>query len=181
MEEELIEDEEVELKKPKEISVLIGEYLCQLWKDWKAPIGETAQCIGELLGFNLYIERTTRNVDEIRSLEGSNILFSNKLYVRHKDSGLKYVFNHGVPSRDNFKLASRVFLNSLDRIENQLKQFTEEQERLDRDINHYSTMEVKEFSREAEIMELRESSKNLDREISSKITGKIHSKETVEV
>lgn len=179
------EQPEIETNEPivvdiPEDGVVVGQHLVSIWQKWVPKIGETCEVIGELLGFNLYIERASRDMDEMRSVQGTNILFTNKLYARNKEGGPKYVFNHGIPHRDgNYKLAARHYINSLEKCDNQLKQYTEEQQRLQVDVKHYESMEVKPFNRDEEIILLREESKKLDRQISESI-GKVKH-ETVEL
>ena len=112
-------------------------------------------------------------MEEMRSVQGSNsILFTNKLFARHPDGGLKYIWNQGIPNRDNLKLASRFALNALEKCESQLAKFIDERDRLIKDVEHYQSMKTEPFKREDEVNQLREESKKLDREISAKINHK---------
>lgn len=171
------EIEEPELKEPKEISVLIGEYIQKIFREWKPAVGETRQVIGVLYGFNLYIERENQNDEAMinvrRAMSGSNeIVFANKLYPQHPEGGLKYQFNNGIPSRDNAKLASRLFINALDRCPGIRIQYVNEKDLLVRDIEALSTVQSRPFGREEEIKSLIDASKKLEAEIVAKISGK---------
>lgn len=158
----------------KDDSQVIGEYLIKLWTEFKPKVGEVSEHIGELYGFNCYIERqSNQNSDAIMSrVAGSNnVMFTNRLYAQHKESGLKYLFNHGVPNRTSDKIASRMFLNSLEKISGLLRQYTEEKERLEIDIKNLSVLDVKPFAKNDEIENLQRESKRLQGEISQKING----------
>jgi len=173
MEEDIIEEEE--LKKPKDIAVLIGEYIIELHKTWKPKtVGETNECIGELYGFKLFIERITTSDSDVimsRSYSGSNqVMFTNQLYSQHPEGGLKYKFNGGAPSREA-KLASKNYLNGIERCYNLLGQYTDELGRLKLDVKTLSSLDDKPFGKEDELTNLRADSKRLEREIDQKIRG----------
>jgi len=178
---EKVEEIEGEDKpKVKDDASVVGEYLRSLFLSWTPEVSETTECIGTLLGFNLYIERVHRDMEEMRTVSGSNsILYTNKLYARHPSGGLRYVYNNGVPSGSNPKFDSRLFLNSFDKISTQLAHYIDEYERLVKDVDYLSNMEQKPFPKEEEIHSLREEQKRLSREIDEKINVK--PKQAVEV
>jgi len=99
-------------------------------------------------------------------------MFSNHYYAQHPEGGFKYSFNHGVPSRENSKLAAKIFLNGLDRIEAVKVQYTDEQRALIRSIDELRSFKTTPFSREEEIIQLRRDSKELAVKIDNNISGK---------
>lgn len=175
------EDVEKEIEKAipdkvKSDAEIIGEHIQFLHKNWKPQLGQSTELIGTLYGFNVYIERGTNQDSDatmVRSYNaGNNIMFFNKFYVQHSDlNGLKYTYNSGIPSRENAKLASRSLLNAIDRVSVILEQYSKEQQGLVKDIADLSAMDTKPFSKETELIALREESKRL----TSEISGKIHS------
>lgn len=161
----------------KEDAVYVGEYLISLFNAYRPTVDGAADCIGSLYGFNLYIVRETNQDSEASSRrvytgDGSNIMFYNKYYVQHPAGGLKYLHNHGIPSRENPKLAHRIFLNSLERIEGILKQYVAEQGMLSRQIGELQQVEYKPFLRDEEIASLKQESRELEKAILDKITGR---------
>lgn len=189
-EEELLDAEVQKARaKPrvKEASVVIGEYMVDAFKNWKPKpgSGDIYAKIGMLYGFNLYVERTTNHdsSDTIRRAytgDGNNITFSNRLYARHPEGGLKYYFNHGGPSRDNMKIAARNYLNAIDRCGSILEDYNEQKTKLDYTIAALKSMEDREFGKETEIANLREESKRLEREIKIAIEKSKHAEEQVD-
>ena len=189
-EEELLEAEVQKTRaKPrvKEAAVVIGEYMVDAFKNWKPKpgSGDIYAKIGTLYGFNLYVERTTNHdsSDTIRRAytgDGNNITFSNRLYARHPEGGLKYYFNHGEPSRDNMKIAARNYLNAIDRCGSILEDYNEQKSKLDYTIAALKSMEDREFGKETEIANLREESKRLEREIKIAIEKSKHAEEQVD-
>lgn len=162
-------DEKEEPVKVEEDAVFVGKWLVSTWQLWKPKVGESQEVLGQLYGFNCYIERTSKDVDEMRSISGSNMMFTNRLFVRHPEGGLRYLFNAGIPNRENLKMASKIYLNSIDKVTNILKTYVEEQERLVIDIEQLNKIEQKPFNRDIECVQLREESRRLDKEISEKL------------
>lgn len=178
MKTERVEETEEEPKSTlQDPAQMIGEWLVEKWRTWHPKVSETNEKLGQLLGFNLYIQRVTATEDGLTARRGytgpigSNIMFSNQLYAQHTHGGLKYLFNHGIPSRENSKLAARIFINAIARSEQLLAQYKDEQSRLAVDIVQLSKLDAKPFSRENEINTLHEESKRLEQEITSKLNA----------
>lgn len=161
----------------KDDAVYIGEYLISLFNAYRPSIDGAPDCIGSLYGFNLYIVRETNQDSETSSRrtytgDGQNIMYYNKYYVQHPAGGLKYLHNHGIPSRESPRLASKLFISSLERILGILNQYKDEQHRLNRSLLELQQVEYKEFSKESEIAELKAETKRLEKEILDRIQGR---------
>ncbi len=163
--------------KKQDIASYMGTFLLELFRSWRPKPGTHSEHIGELLGFNVYIERIDAgsmiNEDITRaSAQGLNIMSSNKIFVQHpKGSSFKYNYNMGIPARENSKIAIRNPLNAISRCEGLLDGYLKEKESVDMAIQQLSTLQQKPFSRDEEIMTLRQDSKRLQGEISAKITS----------
>lgn len=168
-----------ELKKQeeeiKDRASLIGEWLIKYHKDYNKDGSEK---IGELYGFDLFIEKADNQSQEIESITtkalygSNNLIHRNKFYAQHPNGGLKYTYNHGVPSFMSARISNRIFLNSLERIENLYDTYYNEHIILIRDIDAISKMEFTAFGKEEELVFLKSESKKLEREISNKINNK---------
>lgn len=168
--------EKREGKKFKEETIIIGEYVVDLFKNWRPKPGEHFEVIGTVYGFNCCIERVNNNAAGVKVERGmagelTNLVWSNQLYTQHPDSGWKYKFNEGVPSRENMKMAARNFVSSLDSIGRALKNYLREKEDLVRVIEELKGIEEKSFSREQELMDLKAESKRLIHAIDAKLKG----------
>jgi N12 class adenine-specific DNA methylase len=162
----------------KDKPVIVGEYLMKLCKLWEPSPGQDREIIGSLYGFDLYIERVNHMEREIeseatRTIYGSNAInYKNKFFAMHPGGTIKYTYNHGIPSFASSRIASRQFLNSLERISGLYETYTRERENLLRDVDGLKKMEVKSFQKEDEIIFLQGESKRLEKEIKVKIGAK---------
>jgi hypothetical protein len=168
----VVEGEEKE--KLPEPAVVIGQYLIDLFNAWNPFEGQTNEHIGTLFGFNLYIERVTNQEDSFAQKRaytgtGNNVIFFNRLYAQNAKGGMKYMYNQGVPSRENSKLAARCFLQAISRCSKVLVTYKDELDILRRSIEGLKGIEEKPFDKEVLIQDLREESKRLEREINLKI------------
>lgn len=174
--EEVEEDVEISIPdKVEEDAVVIGKWLVNKFNTWLPIKGQYYEVLGSLYGFDCCIERKSNTTSE--AIVGSNALYSNMLYVQHPDGGLKYTFNQGIMNRDNMKLASRNWLNAIDRCSHLKAQYAESSRELERDIRNLTAIDTKVYAKEEEILSLRQQSKDLDRQISENING---SKQKVE-
>lgn len=187
-EESQVEEKVEEKKEPlKERSEVIGEWLLETFRTWRPEGNQSNKVIGTLYGFNCYIERISAG-DMIdydggtqSSAQGINLKSYNKLYIQHPDGGLKYTFNHGVPMRENSKIAARNFLSALSRCENLLESYTREKNNLETDINALKTVQERPFNRQEELDQMKVEVKELERQIEAGITGKEMRSTTVDI
>lgn len=187
--EEEIKDILIEQKEPelKDRATIIGEWLLEKFRTWRPEGNQSYRVLGTLYGFNCCIERVQAGdiVDydggTQSSAQGINLKSYNKLYVQHPDGGLKYTFNHGVPTKENPKIAARNFISALSRCENLLQSYSNEQRGLEIDIHALSTVQAKPFPREEELQQMKIEVKELEAQIAAGISGKEMKHTTVDV
>lgn len=160
--------------KTKESPTIAGEYIQNTFNTWKPAIGTYNKKLGTLYGFNLFIERV--HTEDSMGSFGRTVLFEqlnkdNRLYVQHPNSPIRYLYAHGVPNRDNPKIAARHFLNSIDRVTNTLEQYNKLVNELETDIPVLEDLIQRPFTKDSEIKELHAEHKRLEREISDRINS----------
>jgi len=141
-----------------------GKYINKLFLTYKGP---EEQKIGSLYGFDLYIRQQKIPYE-------SNGMFQyeskNDLYAESA-SGIKYLWNHGIPNTDNPKLAARYFLNAIDRVTTLREKYAKDYEETQREIPVLKQLARRTFEKEAELTELKAELKRLEKQISDKIAA----------
>ncbi|MBT2564674.1 DEAD/DEAH box helicase family protein [Pedobacter sp. ISL-68] len=145
----------------------IGKHLISLYKYWK-PTTETQQeqKIGSLYGFDLCIRRQKETYEEKGMFE---YRYSNSFYAQHKDDGIKYTYNNGLPNTDNPKLAARYFLNAIDRVESLKEKYGRTLSELIAEIPKLEQLTAKPFLQEAELQSMKSELAGMERQIAIKI------------
>lgn len=142
----------------------IGNYIIQLFKNWKPTDGHTTDFkIGSLYGFDCFIRQQQESYQE----NGGYVYrMQNALYVQHTDGGVKYTYNHGHPAADNPKLAARYFINALDRVSKVKDQYLKVLQELNINMPVLRNLIDKPFEKEIELKTLKQELLRLEREIS---------------
>jgi N12 class adenine-specific DNA methylase len=144
----------------------IGNYIINLYKNWKPGPHGSDERIGSLYGFDCYIRQQQESYED-KGLFAYR--YHNAFYVQHKDGGLKYTYNQGHPTVDNPKLTARHFLNALDRSGRIKDQYMKELEELNINIPVLRNIIEKPFEKEEELKTMKQDLSRLEREISLKI------------
>lgn len=148
-------------------SEAIGKHIISLYKDWKpATEGQQEQKIGILYDFNLYIRRQKETYEEKGIFE---YRYSNSFYAQHKDEGIKYTYNNGLPNTDNPKLAARHFLNAIDRVESLKVKYGCTLSELNAEIPKLEQLTAKPFLHEAKLQSMKNELAGMERQIAIKI------------
>jgi hypothetical protein len=103
----------------------------------------------------------------------------NDLYAE-SPSGIKYLWNHGIPNTDNPKLAARYFLNAIDRVITLREKYGKDYEDTQREIPLLRQLTQRTFDKEQELTELKAELKRLEKQISDNIAKKAEGTETKE-
>ena len=145
----------------------IGKYLIKLNNEWKPKNNEIDELkIGELYGFELFIRRQKEAFEDKGMFE---YRYHNTFYAEGKESGLKYVYNQGYINTDNPKLATRYFLNAIDRVQPLKEKYQKEVREHDSNTQMLKQIIAKPFEKDAELSQLKQDVSKLEREISIKI------------
>jgi N12 class adenine-specific DNA methylase len=160
-------------------SEVIGQHLIKLYASWKPGAGEDEhKQIGELYGFDLYIRRQKETYEDKGLFEYK---YSNVFYAESKTSGIKYSWNQGHINIDNPKLASRYFLNAIDRVESLKEKYQKSLQELEQNIPMLDKLVSKPFEKDEELAQLKKDVFRLEREITMKIqTSQMNQKEKIE-
>ena len=183
IEDEVEEGEETELK---DVSQIQGEYLLDVFRNYRPAVGTYREKIGEIYGFDVWIERVEAGssiTDDYRyaAAQGSNVMSHNKVYAQHPEGTIKYHHNHGSIFHENSKVAARNLILAIDKSEGLLyNTYSKEQETLERDINHLSSLQYKPFDREEELQQLKDEVKRLSEQIKQSIEKPKEKEEPVE-
>lgn len=183
IEDEVEEGEETELK---DVSQIQGEYLLEVFRQFRPAVGTYREKIGEIYGFDVWIERVEAGssiTDDYRyaAAQGSNVMSHNKVYAQHPEGTIKYHHNHGSIFHENSKVAARNLILAIDKSEGLLyNTYSKEQETLERDINHLSSLQYKPFDREEELQQLKDEVKRLSEQIKQSIEKPKEKEEPVE-
>ena len=147
----------------------IGAHLIKLYKDWKPSVEEGSEKIGSLYGFDLNIRQHL----EVLFNEGQRYTrVYNTFYVQRPGSDIKYTYNSGHINVDNPKLATRHFINAIDRVGNLQEQQSKRITELDNEITLLERIAGKPFPKEQELSEAKQASERLGREITQKIQAR---------
>ena len=141
----------------------IGHYFNKLYLTYKGP---DEQKIGTLYGFDLYV-RQQKKLFEMNGMIAYQS--QNDLYAESPASGIKYLWNHGIPNTDQPKLAARYFINAIDRVVQLTEKYGKELAELDKEIPVVRQLTQRTFEKEEELATLKAELKRLEKEISDKI------------
>jgi len=141
----------------------IGHYFNKLYLTYKGP---DEQKLGTLYGFDLYVRHQKKPFEMNGMVAYQN---QNDLYAQSPESGIKYLWNHGIPNTDNPKLAARYFLNAIDRVTHLTEKYGKEIADLDKEIPVVRQLTQRTFDKENELSELKTELRRLEKEISDKI------------
>jgi hypothetical protein len=146
---------------------VLGNHIIDLYKHWK-PIEGTIgmQRIGSLYGFDLFIEKK-----ESSSLKGENSFYTN-LFATRTESGIRYDYNHGAPNVDNPKLATRYFLNAIDRCPNIADQYRSRIEKNCTEMKILATISQKGFEKQQLLDEKKNAVTQLEQAITKTIQAR---------
>ncbi len=148
----------------------IGSYLIKQCANWQPKEGEEEVLkIGALYGFDLYIRRQKEAYEEKGMFEYRH---QNVFYAESKETGIKYSWNQGHINMDNPKIASRYFLNAIDRVEALKYKYEKNLRELEQSIPMLQQLVSKPFEKEGELTQLKKNVLKLEREISITIQEK---------
>ena len=145
----------------------IGRHLISLSTTWKPDANQSdAVKIGTLYGFDLVIRRQR----EAYEAQGTfDYCYKNIFYAESKESGLKYFWNQGHLNADNPKLATRYFLNAIDRSESLKEKYQKSLQDFDSNIPMLQQLINKSFEKDEELSHLKNEVSRVEREITIKI------------
>lgn len=145
----------------------IGTYLIKLSATWKPDTSaDDTLKIGSLYGFDLYIRRQKEAYENKGMFEYN---YQNVFYAESRETGIKYSWNQGHINTDNTKIASRYFLNSIDKVEALKEKYQKNLSELDHNIPMLQQLVLKPFEKENDLAQLKKDVSKLEREISIKI------------
>ncbi len=148
----------------------IGMYLMKLVNSWRpAEASSDHAVIGKLYGFDCCIHRQSEMLEENGHV---GYRYYNSYYVESPKTALKYTWNQGHISGDNPKIATRHFLNAIDRVEGMQEKYTKNLKELEQHIPQLEKLIAKPFEKENELAELKKSVASLEREIAINIQKK---------
>jgi len=150
-------------------SETIGRHLIQLYNDWKPPDGKESQQIGTLYGFSLYINSHREAYEKDGMYE---YRLSNRFYAQRSPDGIKYTYNNGSPNIDNPKIATRHFLNAIDRVETLKEKYQRDLHELKTEVSQLETLVKRTFTQEKELEQLKSELAGLERQIAITIQEK---------
>ncbi len=146
---------------------IIGAHLIGLYTGWKPQIGEDEyKKIGSLYNFDLYIRRQKETYEDKGLFEYK---YSNVFYAESQQTGIKYSWNQGHINIDNPKLATRYFLNAIDRVESLKEKYQKSLQELEQNIPMLEKLVSKPFEKDEELAQLKNDVSRLEREITLKI------------
>jgi hypothetical protein len=170
----LTHDEEGTKHNPIRISGLesadpevIGKHIIDLYRNWKPAKGESEdKQIGSLYGFDLYIRQQREGLETNGLMEYK---YSNSLYAEGPQSGIKYLYNGGLPNIDNPKLAARYFISAIDRVVSLKEKYEKEVTTLDKEVPVLKGIMKREFDKEQELADLKAEAAVLQEKIAGTI------------
>lgn len=146
---------------------IIGKYLIQLSATWKPGHEESdTMKIGSLYGFELFVRRQRETYDDKGMFEYH---YKNILFAESKESGIKYLWNQGHINIDNPRIASRYFINAIDRVYTLKEKYEKNLQELEQNILMLQQLVVKPFEKENELAQFKKDVSKLEWEISIKI------------
>lgn len=142
---------------------VIGEKLNQLSNNARTN-GEYFR-IGELYGFKLLVKtEDSQKVDKLA-------VFKDNRFFVEGEGGIKYNYNNGHIALDPV-LASKNFLNALDKIPALIEKYEKENERLSKDLPVLKEVMETTFRKEPELKELKSQLDSLSRQINLSLENK---------
>jgi len=145
----------------------MGKYLINLYQQIK-PQESTIQQkkIGILYGFDCCIQ-CTRNAH----IEKNEWVYEyqNQFYIQSPHSDLRYSYNEGRPNIDNPKLAARIFLNAIDRVNNIIEQKEHALQEMNKNISMMQQIINKPFDSEEQLRGMKKELSQIERDITIKI------------
>lgn len=146
---------------------IIGGHLIGLYTEWKPETNaDDYKKIGTLYNFDLYIRRQKETYEDKGLFEYK---YSNVFYAESKQTGIKYSWNQGHINIDNPKLATRYFLNAIDRVESLKDKYQKSLHELELNIPMLEKLVSKSFEKDEELAQLKKDVSRLEREITLKI------------
>jgi N12 class adenine-specific DNA methylase len=151
-------------------SVEIGKYLIKQYKTWRPKEGqESVKEIGSLYGFKLFVRCDTERV----RVNGVEIpVFSNKLYAERPGSSIRYTYNSGAPNTDNPKLATRYFINAIDKVDGLVEKHYKDLKEIEEQQPQLKNLLGKPFEKEVELQQMKSELFKLEQQIAQKIHEK---------
>ncbi|TSJ40934.1 DNA methylase [Mucilaginibacter corticis] len=149
-------------------SEAVGKFINKLYLTYQGP---DEQKIGSIHGFNVYVRQQKIPYESNGMFQYEN---KNDLYAE-SPSGIKYLWNHGVPNIDNPKLAARYFLNAIDRVTGLREKYEKDYAESQREIPILKQLTQRTFDKEQELADLKTELKKLEKQISDKITAQAES------
>lgn len=149
-------------------SAKIGEFLIDLYRNWNSGMEmQMSEKIGSLFGFELHIQRESGYTqgDDF----GKQKIWENTLILKSTLSGITYSYNNGRPNVDNPKLASRIFLNAIDRVGGLKTQYEKTIAENEGSLSTLEEIASKPFEDEDKLTKLKEELLELDKSISQEI------------
>jgi hypothetical protein len=148
----------------------LGKHLIQLSAKWKpAPSEPDEKKIGTVYGFDCCIRQTRESYEQNGMFEYRNV---NTFYAIRPGNDIKYTFNQGHLNTDNPKLATRYFLNAVDRVETLRKKYADEIKEMEVSIPQLEKISKKPFEKDSELSGLKTDLSRLEREITVNIQKK---------
>lgn len=121
--------------------------------------------IGSLYGFELFVRRQRETYDDKVMFEYH---YKNILFAESKESGIKYLWNQGHINIDNPRIASRYFINAIDRVDAFKEKYEKNLQELEQNIPMLQQLVVKPFEKENELAQFKKDVSKWEREISIK-------------
>ncbi|NHA02541.1 DNA methylase [Mucilaginibacter sp. HC2] len=141
----------------------IGKYIIDQYRNWKPGKGESEdKQIGTLYGFDLYIRQQREGIETNGLMEYK---YSNSLYAEGPKSGIKYLYNGGLPNVDNAKLAARYFISAIDRVVALKEKYEKEVAVLDKEVPVLKGIMERVFDKEQELADLKAEAARLQEKI----------------
>lgn len=138
----------------------IGRHLIQLFHNWQPGQEPNVMKIGKIYGFDCFIEHIRE-----WSYRSSDYVNYNKLYAQRESSAIKYTYNQGTPNESNPKLATRYFLEAIDRVGSLCNQHEIKIANFEKNIRQLELMIDKPFEGERKLSTLKEELASLERKI----------------
>jgi N12 class adenine-specific DNA methylase len=146
---------------------VIGKHIIDLYRNWKPAKGESEdKQVGSLYGFDLYIRQQREGYETNGLME---YRYSNSLYSEGPRSGIKYLYNGGLPNVDNPKLAARYYISAIDRVVSLKEKYEREVAVLDKEVPVLKGIMGREFEKEQELADLKAEAARLQEKIAGTI------------
>jgi N12 class adenine-specific DNA methylase len=146
---------------------IIGKHIIDLYRNWKPAKGESEdKQVGSLYGFDLYIRQQREGYETNGLMEYK---YSNSLYAESPQSGIKYLYNGGLPNVDNPKLAARYYISAIDRVVPLMEKYEKEVATLEKEVPVLKGIMAREFEKEQELADLKAEAARLQEKIAGTI------------